>query len=149
MTFSFFSDYYLTIKSYLINSPFYVGLSSNFRCHYLYVCDCCRMVTPWRMAYMLATKLAPFPGPVCRHASRGAYGRMSPRYSDSHSKQKQQEDMFEDDHDMDAVEAKLNSIIRWVLLQSGAQTQIPQSSCIKMISCAVKRREGVKQQSFT
>ncbi|XP_056117099.1 neugrin [Rhinichthys klamathensis goyatoka] len=69
------------------------------------------MVTPWRMAYMLATKLAPFPGPVCRHASRGAYRGMSPRYSDSHSKQKQQEDMFEDDHDMDAVEAKLNSII--------------------------------------
>ncbi|KAK7135829.1 hypothetical protein R3I94_014488 [Phoxinus phoxinus] len=69
------------------------------------------MVTPWRMACMLATKLAPCPGPVCRHASRGAYGRVSPRYSDSHAKQKQQEDMFEDDHDMDAVEAKLNSII--------------------------------------
>ncbi|XP_077079135.1 neugrin [Siphateles boraxobius] len=69
------------------------------------------MVTPWRMAYMLATKLAPFSGPVCRHASRSAYGRMSPRNSDSHSKQKQHEDMFEDDHDMDAMEAKLNSII--------------------------------------
>ncbi|XP_067269877.1 neugrin [Pseudorasbora parva] len=66
---------------------------------------------PWKMAHMLATKLAPFPGlaacQVCRHASRGAYGR----YSDSHSKQKAQEDMFEDDHDMDVVEAKLNSII--------------------------------------
>lgn len=65
---------------------------------------------------MLATKLTPFPGPaacqVCRYASRGANGWMSQRYSDSHSKQKQQEDVFEDDHDMDAVEAKLNSIIR-------------------------------------
>uniref|UniRef100_A0A672PL86 Neugrin n=1 Tax=Sinocyclocheilus grahami TaxID=75366 RepID=A0A672PL86_SINGR len=64
------------------------------------------MGTPWRMAHMLATKL------VCRHASRHAYGWMSQRYSDSHPRQKQQEDMFEDDHDMDAVEAKLNSIIR-------------------------------------
>ncbi|KAK9970544.1 hypothetical protein ABG768_026480 [Culter alburnus] len=73
------------------------------------------MATPWRMAHMLATKLASFPGPaacqVCRHASRGPNGWMSQRYSDSHSKQKQQEDIFEDDHDMDAVEAKLNSII--------------------------------------
>ncbi|XP_016372604.1 neugrin isoform X2 [Sinocyclocheilus rhinocerous] len=73
------------------------------------------MGTPWRMAHMLATKLASFPGPaacqVCRHASRHAYGWMSQRYSDSHPRQKQQEDMFEDDHDMDAVEAKLNSII--------------------------------------
>ncbi|XP_016087258.1 neugrin [Sinocyclocheilus grahami] len=73
------------------------------------------MGTPWRMAHMLATKLAPLPGPaacqVCRHASRGAYGWMSQRYPDSHPKQRQQEDMFEDDHDMDAVEAKMNSII--------------------------------------
>uniref|UniRef100_A0A8C2IUY0 Neugrin n=1 Tax=Cyprinus carpio TaxID=7962 RepID=A0A8C2IUY0_CYPCA len=36
---------------------------------------------------------------------------MSLRYSDSHPRQKQQEDMFEDDHDIDAVEAKLKSII--------------------------------------
>ncbi|KAK2898577.1 hypothetical protein Q8A67_009995 [Cirrhinus molitorella] len=73
------------------------------------------MATPLRMACMLATKLAPLPGPaacqVCRHASRDAYGWMSQRYSDSHPKQKQQEDMFKDNHDMDAVEAKLNSII--------------------------------------
>ncbi|XP_026126035.1 neugrin-like [Carassius auratus] len=73
------------------------------------------MGTLWRMAHMLATKLAPLPGPaacrVCRHASRDAYGWMSQRYPDSHPKQRQQEDMFEDDHDMDAVEAKMNSII--------------------------------------
>ncbi|KAL0185938.1 hypothetical protein M9458_017608, partial [Cirrhinus mrigala] len=73
------------------------------------------MATPWRMACMLAAKLAPLPGPascqVCRHASRNTYGWMSQRYSDSHPKQKQKEDMFEDEHDMDVVEAKLNSII--------------------------------------
>ncbi|KTG45845.1 hypothetical protein cypCar_00001165 [Cyprinus carpio] len=73
------------------------------------------MGTPWRMAHMLATKLASLPGPaacqVCRHASRDAYGWMSQRYPDSHPKQRQQEDIFEDDHDMDAVEAKMNSII--------------------------------------
>ncbi|XP_043102478.1 neugrin isoform X2 [Puntigrus tetrazona] len=73
------------------------------------------MGTPWRMAHMLATKLALFPGPaacqVCRHASRDAYGWMSQRYSDSHPKQRQQEDVFEDDHDMDPAEAKMNSII--------------------------------------
>ncbi|XP_073674684.1 neugrin isoform X2 [Garra rufa] len=73
------------------------------------------MGTPWRMACMLATKLASLPGPaacqVCRHASRDASGWMSQKYPDSHPKQKQQEDMFEDDSDMDAVEAKLNSII--------------------------------------
>ncbi|RXN03098.1 neugrin [Labeo rohita] len=73
------------------------------------------MATPWRMACILATKLAPLPGPaacqVCRHASRYAHGWMSQRYPDSHPKQKQEEDMFEEDNDMDAVEAKLNSII--------------------------------------
>lgn len=64
---------------------------------------------------MLASKLVNLPGPaacqICRHASRDAYGWMSQRRSDSHPKQKQFEDMFEDDHDMDEVEAKLNSII--------------------------------------
>lgn len=73
------------------------------------------MGTLWRMAHMLATKLARLPEPaacrVCRHASRDAYGWMSQRHPDSHPKQRQQEDMFEDDHDMDAVEAKMNSII--------------------------------------
>lgn len=64
---------------------------------------------------MLATKLAPVPGPaacqVCRHASRGSYGWMSKNDFDSHPKQKQQGAVFEDDHDMDAVEVKLDSII--------------------------------------
>nr|XP_055024765.1 neugrin isoform X1 [Misgurnus anguillicaudatus] len=74
-----------------------------------------QMGTPWRMAHMLASKLVNLPGPaacqICRHASRDAYGWMSQRRSDSHPKQKQFEDMFEEDHDMDVVEAKLNSII--------------------------------------
>ncbi|KAI7797836.1 neugrin [Triplophysa rosa] len=73
------------------------------------------MVTPWRMGHLLASKLASLPGPaacqICRHASRKAYEWMSQRRSDSHPKQKQYEDMFEDDHDMDVVEAKLTSII--------------------------------------
>ncbi|XP_056320352.1 neugrin [Danio aesculapii] len=73
------------------------------------------MVSPWRSVLMLATKLAPVPGPaacqVCRHASRGSYGWMSKNDSDSHLKQKQQGAVFEDDHDMDAVEVKLDSII--------------------------------------
>lgn len=75
-----------------------------------------RMVTPLRIGHLLASKLASLPGPaacqICRHASRDAYGWMSQRRSDSHPKQKQYEDMLEDDHDMDVVEAKLNSIIR-------------------------------------
>nr|AAI52587.1 Si:ch211-199o1.5 protein [Danio rerio] len=73
------------------------------------------MVSPWRSVLMLATKLAPVPGPaVCqarRHASRGSYGWMLKNDSDSHPKQKQQGAVFEDDHDMDAVEVKLDSII--------------------------------------
>lgn len=109
-------------RYYLIDTLFYIyWIHFKFQmslslCLWLY-----RMCTPWRMAHMLATKLAPLPGSaacqVWRHASRHAYGWMSLRYSDSHPRQKQQEDMFEDDHDIDAVEAKLNSSIRWVLVQ--------------------------------
>ncbi|XP_056629345.1 neugrin [Triplophysa dalaica] len=73
------------------------------------------MVTPLRMGHMLASKLASLPGPsacqICRPASRKAFEWMSQRRSDTHPKQKQYEDMFEDDHDMDVVEAKLSSII--------------------------------------
>lgn len=75
-----------------------------------------RMVTPLRLGHLLASKLASLPGPtacqICRPASRKAFEWMSQRRSDTHPKQKQYEDMFEDDHDMDVVEAKLTSIIR-------------------------------------
>ncbi|XP_051524711.1 neugrin-like [Myxocyprinus asiaticus] len=68
------------------------------------------MVAPWRMAQMLATLLSPATCQVCRHASRNTLGWVSQKYSDSHPKQRQQKDMFEQE-DMDAVEAKLKSIV--------------------------------------